>query len=469
MLNKDRNIKISAFFSAVISKLAYLDDGMFMYMIKYVFDKPEIKNFLKGNKDGKLDLNKTESVKNIVNIARKFNEIIITLSKNNDLINSKKKLWKSRKKFNKNLLKNNRLLKDINVNIKVPFILLRSSRDMNVYIIYNIEYNSIIVSFRGTNSLISIKNDLNVLKKRKEDDIKFHMGIYKNIEGLINRIINSMIYIYSKNKKELKPPKIIICGHSLGGALSTLFSYYYIKWYDNWIKKLDTKIFKKKVYVITWGSPRLGNKKFASVYNKLIELKQIETLRCFVQNDPIISLPLRIMGFYHVGKKYEVGNTMIYDKNNKKLTINYKIDILSLSSKFKLSNIKKFAVPHLNAMYIYFTGITLKKEYDNSRIEDGKSNFYGCKKKLINEEGILTDKECPVLYVKYYDADLNGGTGIGPFSYLKDNWDKIKKIENKEKMFKPSVKVDKTLIIIIIFVVIVILFLIFIFSRKKIK
>ena len=92
MLNKGRNIKISAFFSAVISKLAYLDDGMFMYMIKYVFDKPEIKNFLKGNKDGKLDLNKTESVKNIVNIARKFNEIIITLSKNNDLINRKKKI-----------------------------------------------------------------------------------------------------------------------------------------------------------------------------------------------------------------------------------------------------------------------------------------------------------------------------------------------------------------------------------------
>jgi predicted lipase len=466
MLNKSINPKVSAFFSAVMSKLAYLDDGVFMYMIKFVFDKSEIKNFLKGNKDGKLDLNRTESVENIVNIAKKFNEIIIYLTNKKDLINSKKILWKTRKKFNKKFIKSNKLLKDINVNIKTPFILLRSSRDMNVYIIYNIEQNSIIVTFRGTNSFLSIKHDVNLTKKRKEDDIKFHKGFYKNIEGLVNRIINSMIYIYSKNKKELKPPKVIICGHSLGGALATLFSYYYIKWYDNWVKKLDTKIFKKKIYVITWGTPRVGNKKFVSVYNKLIELKQIEMLRCVVQNDPIVSLPLRIMGFYHVGKKYKVASTMKYNKNIKKLIINYKKNPMLLSKKISI-NIRRLGIPHLNALYIYFTGSELKKEWNNSRIEDGKSNFYGCKKKLINEEGILTDKECPVLYVKYYDADLNGGVGIGPFSYLKDNWDKVKKIENKKKMFKSSIKVNKTLLIIIVLVIIVISFIIFIFSKKN--
>lgn len=81
--------------------------------------------------------------------------------------------------------------------------------------------------------------------------------------------------------------KIICTGHSLGGALATIASY---------LKNFDC---------VTFGSPKVGNKKFKKYYNQ-----DREQRRYVFENDIVTKVPFRYMLFwkyYHVGEKIQLG------------------------------------------------------------------------------------------------------------------------------------------------------------------
>lgn len=89
-----------------------------------------------------------------------------------------------------------------------------------------------------------------------------------------------------------RPPRIIVTGHSLGGAIAVLFA-------ADWTMKSNGR--RSELVVMTFGAPRVGSGEFAAIYEGM----RIPTLRIVNAYDLIAFLPLPEMGqrdpFSHVG------------------------------------------------------------------------------------------------------------------------------------------------------------------------
>lgn len=81
---------------------------------------------------------------------------------------------------------------------------------------------------------------------------------------------------------------IHICGHSRGGAMAAIFA---ARWGQ---PEQNTTV----ASVVTFGSPRPGNRKFAKSYNALMGHK---TRRYVNESDPVALLPSCLTGWRHVG------------------------------------------------------------------------------------------------------------------------------------------------------------------------
>ena len=91
--------------------------------------------------------------------------------------------------------------------------------------------------------------------------------------------------------------QIIFTGHSLGGAIATLSSYYYAK----------NKLSKNEPILITFGQPRVGNENFAKDYMKLIPL----VFRVARKGDIVTIIPpakqlkdLKFFGIFNIFKQF---------------------------------------------------------------------------------------------------------------------------------------------------------------------
>ena len=80
---------------------------------------------------------------------------------------------------------------------------------------------------------------------------------------------------------------IIICGHSLGGAVATLLGFEL------------AQVYKLKPKVYTFGSPRVGDFQFAKKFNELIP----DSMRVIMAYDPITTVPI-FPGYWHVQTAY---------------------------------------------------------------------------------------------------------------------------------------------------------------------
>ena len=104
--------------------------------------------------------------------------------------------------------------------------------------------------------------------------IKVHRGFYNSFKSIELELTN---YIFSA-----RPSKIIFTGHSLGGALALLSSYFLSK------TLFHTNKFIKSV--ITFGAPKVGNKYFVADYKQQYFYNSI---LCVVNNSDIVpQLPL---------------------------------------------------------------------------------------------------------------------------------------------------------------------------------
>ena len=85
---------------------------------------------------------------------------------------------------------------------------------------------------------------------------------------------------------------VIITGHSFGGALATLSAV-----------ELNQRGIKADL--VTFGSPRVGNDKFAKYANQMIKGK---SLRVTYKNDIVTVIPPQTIGFRHVGQEIHFTN-----------------------------------------------------------------------------------------------------------------------------------------------------------------
>ena len=143
---------------------------------------------------------------------------------------------------------------------------------------------NLFIVFRGTESKRDILIDVDIWQDTTyflHNKCKVHNGFltaYDSIRLEIDITPFEQYYGYT----------VIICGHSLGGALATICG-------------ASLHILNKK-YIVTFGSPRVGDKRFANIVNNDVE----EYLR-FVNNyDIVASVPN--INYKHAGREIRLND-----------------------------------------------------------------------------------------------------------------------------------------------------------------
>lgn len=146
---------------------------------------------------------------------------------------------------------------------------------------YNTEKDEIFVSSRGSENIMNWIDNIQFRKISPYSDsqIEVEKGFYKLYSKLMPEIFDSIQFVSEKYDAK----DILITGHSLGGALSTLLAY---------------DISQDTMYdfeLITFGCPRVGNQRFVeSLYTYGIKNTRVTHYR-----DMVPHLPQEVLGYIH--------------------------------------------------------------------------------------------------------------------------------------------------------------------------
>lgn len=309
------------------------------------------------NKDKLIDFDLIQDMLSLSSLVYNFNIDIKTEStKNNkyDLKNLNLDNIKVDDK-RKNILKEI-LAKSPNCEL-YKFYDLSSGTQVGITISHKLKRISFI--FRGSNQAIDWLHDFMICKREIKDNIKVHLGFYKSLykENLFNNLLDDVNTLIN----EFKDYDIYISGHSLGGGLTTLFGY------------LISDLIDKNITLITFASPRVGDKNWANDFNSK---KNLRHYRFVNHKDIVTAMPY--VSFYHVG------NCILINSKNKLKFTSY------LEHKDTSNFIKSFnPIDHLIDNY-YKNLLICKWSKDNLYCKNYESN----KDKIISEENIiLTEKK----------------------------------------------------------------------------
>lgn len=149
----------------------------------------------------------------------------------------------------------------------------------------------VVIAVRGTqpSQIADVKTDLDFAMTRL-DEGKVHCGFLKSAE-LIYEYIVTHFSDYPVGDK-----KVVVCGHSLGGAVAVLLGY-----------QLKTRLNLSNMFIYTFGQPRVGNKTFV---NQLMGLFPETYWRVVDDRDIVPELPPSI------GLFYRHSPTLIYIDHN---------------------------------------------------------------------------------------------------------------------------------------------------------
>ena len=152
-----------------------------------------------------------------------------------------------------------------------------SSKNLDSKAIVGWKNDCIVISFRGTSSMVNVMSDVRVWRTPFPSDSplnqfstssKVHSGFLaayraekfnKRLLDCVNRLL---VGCQECNLTKQENIKVFVTGHSLGGALAVLFSF----------EIATTLLCAQRVdlHCYVFGSPRVGNHSWASLYNKTV-------------------------------------------------------------------------------------------------------------------------------------------------------------------------------------------------------
>ncbi|EAS02303.1 lipase family protein (macronuclear) [Tetrahymena thermophila SB210] len=157
---------------------------------------------------------------------------------------------------------------------------------------YDIKAQSVIVAFRGTDQVQNWLSNINFVPVKYLNDqckdCKIHQGFMNILDSIQFELNQCVINL----KKQYNSTSILVTGHSLGGAMATLFAVQ--------LKKLLMNKFQS-FELITFGSPRVGNLEFVNYANSLFGNN---SFRLVNKQDIVPHLPYNNLGFQHIGTEY---------------------------------------------------------------------------------------------------------------------------------------------------------------------
>ena len=322
--NSDKygNQHFISFLSAILSRLAYLNDNKFLTSYNSIMGPvvvPKIMEKLNGVPYNNLNLLLDD--KTLFGLNKDANDIFKDYEyqfNNSNYID----YIKLNMPQNVNIING-----DIAgaVNIPVPFneyvtpsdsvkyISIGWSNYGEIYVVADKRMpNTIFLLFRGTYSgktasLYSKPTSIVPLTacEQPNSQEKFLYGIFKVSSEMIHTIIETIRYLATSFLGATQPNsvKIFTTGHSLGGAMCTDFAYLWMG-----VKKrpeYNTKeyaVISNNIICISLGAPRCMNVNVANNFCNFVKEKKILYLRITTNGDPVPALPPAISstsGFIH--------------------------------------------------------------------------------------------------------------------------------------------------------------------------
>ncbi|MEQ8273377.1 MAG: lipase family protein [Deltaproteobacteria bacterium] len=153
--------------------------------------------------------------------------------------------------------------------------------DAQGFVAYDEQTNSLLVSFRGTES----RADVNVDSRMGLVDClrhggRAHSGFYEQFDALLPKL-QPVVEKYAEQAKAAgkEPPSILAAGHSLGGALAAHFA--------GWAAQEGLPV--RQVY--TCGQPKIGDETFAGSLGRLLKSVSCNFFRYINNNDVVARVP----------------------------------------------------------------------------------------------------------------------------------------------------------------------------------
>jgi len=218
----------------------------------------------------------------------------------------------------------------------------------------SVEKKTIIVSFRGTCETIDLITDASVVQKEwvegedakenPETTARVHNGFKKSLNS-ISRRLKELILATVEPGTKLSEYDMYVTGHSLGGALATLFvadigefgidagrGLPQLNPSDKWWKGVSNLFGKndknnifvpkapprpKSLKMYNFGSPRVGDKLFADRFDSLLEEGKVDAAFRVVNGEDIVArLPRSVNAIIGRVSYDHVGTTVLVNSTN---------------------------------------------------------------------------------------------------------------------------------------------------------
>jgi len=162
-------------------------------------------------------------------------------------------------------------------------------RGNNAYVAINDQEKAIIVSYRGTSDVQSFFQNFEFIQSPFFDNnnAKVHSGFLKTYKSTRDEITKLIKKLVSENPTY----KVVVTGHSLGGALGVFQT----------LDLVGTPgLNSSNLFTYTYGEPRAGNQEFA----KLVEKTGLKFSRVINKADIVPHLPPIKFNYEHYGPQF---------------------------------------------------------------------------------------------------------------------------------------------------------------------
>ena len=260
----------------------------------------------------------------------------------------------------------------------------------NFVILRNKKYKKIIVAFPGTKNLPQLIEEIKESYQVEISNKKFKVSkmFYETFELIKEDLINNLLSLPEFKNKEFQT---IFTGHSLGGALATISSFYCI----------EKNLIESEPILLTFGQPRVGNQQFAEYVTK--NIKQI--YRIARLKDLVTLIPLT---FYHFDQMNEMSKSLEQQISSDSLfKFNYE-GYVEVMIGIKLTQIihpiVKETISYTHIGGLYMIDDDSKKIYHCIDFYNNNTNHFICK----NNNPIKSSLNIG-LYHNYIDLNQNLG------------------------------------------------------------
>ncbi|GAB2210997.1 hypothetical protein Droror1_Dr00016287 [Drosera rotundifolia] len=213
-----------------------------------------------------------------------------------------------------------------------------SSTDTQVAIWRDSRRKRLVVAFRGTEQVRwkDLRTDLMLapaglnperLGGNFKEEVQVHSGFltaYDSVRTKILHLIQQAVGYRGDATETLSKWNVYVTGHSLGGALATLLA---LELSSSHLAKSRSGAISVTMY--NFGSPRVGNRRFAEVYNEKVK----DSWRVVNHRDIIPTVP-RLMGYCHVAQPVylSAGELFRTYENSEPLIDGYNGDVIGEST-----------------------------------------------------------------------------------------------------------------------------------------